>query len=128
MTITFILRFCLLASLLTGCGVMDYNIHRTVDLPADVIAQMNTLYNPLIEKGFCVGSRGVYNVLDGGLMWSEVPLCGQADIVMHTHPFWGEKWANWIDTYAWDQYYARYKGWRFGIMLAPDDFLFYDHK
>lgn len=118
----------LAALLLTGCGAMDYNIHRNIDVPPAAVAQMNDLYNPFLEKGFCVGSDGVYNILVGGFMFSEVPLCGRADIVMHTHPFWGEKWANWIDTHAWDQYFETYKGWRFGIMMAPNDFLFYDHK
>jgi hypothetical protein len=127
-TMALVIFFGWLAFLLYGCGVSDYTIHRDLKVSQHAIDQMNELYNPLIEKGFCVSRDEVYNVLVGGLMFSEVPLCRRTDIVMHTHPFWGEKWANWLDTAAWDEYYEKYQGWRFGIMMGPGDFLLYDHK
>jgi hypothetical protein len=78
--------------------------------------QMMSIYNPFIEKGFCLNPDGITNVISGGPAWSEMPLCPKNSIVMHTHPIYGEPWASVLDETGWDEYRKLYGNTTFGVL------------
>jgi hypothetical protein len=89
---------------------------------------MNELYDKWREKGYCLAKDRVYNVQEGGMMSAPVPLCEKSDVVMHTHPLWAEKWANFVDVWVWEEYHRRYEGKRFGIMTGRDEWIMYEKE
>jgi hypothetical protein len=107
-----ILLMCILVS---GCAIN----YKTVDvnIKSEVMDQMMAEYNPVLEKGFCMDlDKGVHNIIMGGPAWSEMPLCNRTDIVMHTHPIFGEPWASIIDEMGWTEYTSRYGNTTYGIV------------
>lgn len=89
-------------------------------------SQMNSLYNPFLEKAWCLNSSGVQNIIIGGPITCPMPLCARADIVMHSHPVFGEATANFLDWHVWGKYKEIYGNTTFGIMVGKDRFLFYE--
>ena len=80
----------------------------------DVVPQVE--YSGWVEKGYCMDfGGGVSNVLVGGVMSSPMPLCGRSDIVMHTHPVWAERVANFVDFGVWEEYWKRYGNRLYGV-------------
>ena len=112
-----------ICSLFTGCTT-GYTITR--ELPAEVVPQVNALYQPYRETGFCLGPDGPHNIHVGSWMSSPMPICNPHDIVFHTHPVWAEKGANFWDLHVWSIYRERYGHTRYGIVLGPDDFKVYE--
>jgi hypothetical protein len=97
-----------LSTLLLACGSHFRQIK------TDIQPQLQ--YESFVEKGFCMTQSGeVHNVLPGGAMSSPMPLCNRADIVMHTHPCWAERMANFADFHVWDIYHARYGNDLYGV-------------
>ena len=93
---------------LLGCG------GRFAEVEMDVVPLVE--YDGWVEKGYCMGMDGsVSNVLVGGVMSSPVPLCKRGDIVMHTHPVWGERTANFVDFGVWEEYWKRYGNRMYGV-------------
>lgn len=113
----------LLWPLLHSCA-HGYTITR--ELPAEVVPQVNALYQPFRETGFCLGPDGPHNIHVGSWMSSPMPICNPGDIVFHTHPVWAEKGANFVDLHVWGIYRKRYGHTRYGIVLGLDDFKVYE--
>lgn len=99
---------------LFGCA--PASLRSTVVLHETTL-EMQGLYNPFIEIGFCLDPNGeIYNIQNGGWMTSPLPLCRQDAIVMHTHPVWAEPFANIADYLVWKEYKKRYGNEYYGIM------------
>ena len=81
----------------------------------DPTNEMSSIYEPFIEKGFCLSPSGIYNIQVGGWMSAPMPLCNKSDTVMHTHPIWAEQFANFIDFIVWEEYYKLYGNVLFGV-------------
>jgi hypothetical protein len=105
---------------LSGCAGTPIN-HK---LSPEVIAQMNKIYDPIKEKAFCV-SDVVYNVLLGGWTSCPMPLCEKDSIVFHTHPFWAEHGANFVDLSVWKEYHKRYGNTLYGVMYGIGKYKIY---
>jgi len=119
----YIKLMCLLI-LLSSCSI-GYRVIPNYYLNKDVITQMNFLYDPWMEKGFCVSSYEVHNILDGGWMSYPLPICNFTEIVFHTHPIWAENGANILDGLIWDEYNRRFGNKKYGVMLGIDEFKVY---
>ena len=119
------IRILIILFCLTGCAGKYYTISN--ELPDSLMSQMNSLYPKWHERSFCVGDS-IYNVLEGGVTTSPMPLCNENDIVFHTHPCWAENGANFIDLWAWDVYHNIFGNERFGIMYGIDKIKIYIRK
>lgn len=105
----------LLLLLCSSCATNFIQVN--VDVSPPIMQQIVDEYNPVVEKGFCVSlDKGVYNVVYGNPIFSTMPLCNRSDIVMHTHPVWGEPWASFIDDNGWSEYQTLYGNLIYGIV------------
>jgi len=96
----------LLFLLLSCCGFRQVQI--------DVIPKIE--YQSWTEIGYCMKESGeTYNVLVGSSTSAPMPLCNRADIVMHTHPVWAERFANFWDFHVWQIYRKRYGNLLYGV-------------
>lgn len=99
----------------SGCAVGYKQVN--IELSPLAKSQVSELYNPVMEKGFCLHPiKGVSNVLNGGPFWSDMPLCNKDDFVMHTHPVFCEPGPNFIDGMGWDEYGKRYGNEVYGVV------------
>lgn len=97
-----------LVFILTGCGGQFHQVQ------FDAVPALQ--YESWTEKGYCMTDGGdVHNVQIGGAMSSPMPLCNRADIVMHTHPVWAERMANFLDYGVWEEYHKRYGNTLYGV-------------
>lgn len=118
------LASALLFLLLVGCAGTPID-HK---LSPEIVGQMNEVYNPVVEKGFCVSDR-VYNVFESYIPFvCPVPLCEPGSIVFHTHPCTEPVCANIIDITVWKEYYERYGNTLFGVMCGKGKYKIYDIK
>jgi hypothetical protein len=105
----------IIAMFLGGCATSYDRVY--IEINETTMEQMMNIYNPVIEKGFCLNpTKGIENVMSGGPAWSEMPLCSKSAIVMHTHPIYGEPWASVLDEMGWDEYSRLYGNKTFGIL------------
>lgn len=111
----------------TSCA-SGYRVSEWLNVDAQTLISLNALYDSWWEKGMCVAWDKVYNVQQGGWMTSPVPLCEKGDIVLHSHPWWGEPGANFNDVWVWDEYWKRYGNRKYGIMFGPDKFKVYERE
>jgi hypothetical protein len=98
---------------------------RSVPIDQRVMDQMNQIYDPYQEKAWCLKDSQVTNILIGDWMSCPMPLCSPGSIVIHTHPAWAEGVPNVLDGLTWDEYQARYGGYRFGVMTGLGDLKVY---
>ena len=95
-------------------------------LPPHVEKQMEEIYAPWKEKGFCVCPvHGIYNVQAGSLFFSPMPICGSGAIVFHSHPVIGERGANFLDWHVWKIYQSRYGHDLYGVLLSGGEYKIY---
>lgn len=110
-------------SVLVGCAN-----GRMMTLNSGQVDAVNKVYDPLIERAFCLKSDGIWNIREGGIMTCEMPLCNRSDIVVHTHPQWAEKDVPYlsIDWVSWGEYKKRYGNDLFGLMIGPGEIKLYE--
>lgn len=100
-----LISFLLLMTIM-GCGYQLTAIK--VELP-------NGFYDQWSEKGFCWSQGKISNVHQGGIMSSPIPVCNSDAIVIHTHPVWAERGANFVDFAVWNEYRSIYGNELFGV-------------
>jgi len=109
-----IVKLFLVVFLIASCAPANL---RNTEVLRDTTSEMKAIYKPLQEISFCLSAHGdIYNVLQGGLMSSHMPLCQKDATVIHSHPVWGEPFPNFWDSNSWKKYKARYGNEYFGIM------------
>lgn len=114
----------LLFLLLVGCAGTPID-HK---LSPEIVSQMNEVYNPLIEKGFCVSDR-VYNIQTWYLSFvCPMALCEKDSIVFHTHPILSELGANFFDIAMFEEYNRCYGNTLFGVMYGSGQYKIYEVK
>ena len=107
---------------LAGCAgtPIDYK------LSPEIVSQMNEVYNPLVEKGFCVSDK-VYNVQTWWLSFiCPMPVCKPESIVFHTHPILTEPGANFFDLAMFEEYNRCYGNTLFGVMYGKGRYKVYE--
>ena len=112
----------LLCLLLSSCAGAPINMN----IAPKAMVEMNSIYNPVVEKSWCLTSSGIQNVLTGGPFSSPMPICNRADIVMHSHPIYAESEANFLDWGVWGEYKNRYGNDLYGVMAGENSFKFYE--
>ena len=110
--------------LFLSCCAHGYTVTTDVPYPT-VVQQVNALYQPFREVGFCLNAGGPHNIHVGSWMSAPMPICYPGDIVFHTHPVWAEQWASFVDLHVWKIYRKRYGHTQYGIMFRPDKFKIY---
>ncbi len=99
----------MVATIIISCAPLMYK--------AGTTPEMKKLYKPWQEIGFCLTRTGkIQNIQLGGWMTAPIPICNKSDIVMHTHPVWGEPMANFWDVYIWGEYKKVYGVKEYGVM------------
>lgn len=112
----------LLFLLLIGCAGTPID-HK---LSPEIVRQMNEVYNPIIEKGFCVSEVGIHNLITGSFCDCPMPLCFEHEIVFHTHPFWEPRFLSGLDMEAWIKYHELYGNTLFGVMYGEGKYKIYE--
>lgn len=112
--------------LLCSCSTVKYTEITNISISPKIMEQMNTLYDPFLEKSFCLSSTEVHNILQGTLFTTPMPICKRSDIVVHSHPFIAEQSPNFIDLNAWSEYRKRYGNDMFGLLLGPNKLKVYE--
>ena len=107
-------RMMIVVLLISGCASQYSSVKFTVN--ESVQKQIMELYTPHSERSFCISHDRVYNVLEGGWMSVDMPLCERKDVPVHTHPWWAESFPNFNDGWVWEEYTRRYGNTLFGII------------
>ena len=106
-----------------GCAYKQIQI----DMRSEVVEQANEIFSSShVEMTFCIGkTKGIYNVNKGSFMSTDQAICINS-ISCHTHPWWSlERFHNWIDEHAWDEYKKVYGNEVFAVMYGINDIRFY---
>jgi len=95
-----------------------------VNLSDDIIQQIDQIYDPSIEKGFCVSSSAIHNIQEGFIFGSQMPKCSKSDIVMHTHPL--APAPSIIDWDSWGIYKERHGNLLYGIYAGSGKYAIFE--
>ena len=91
--------------------------------------EMVEIYPAWYEISYCLSPEmEITNIVEGNFMWVYLAFCNHGEIVMHTHPWWGDAWASLSDVMLFNDYHELYGNELFGVQFAGGTYTVYTIK
>jgi len=88
--------------------------------------EMEQLYPNWHEISYCLDSDMIIsNIVEGNFAWVYLAACNQDEVVIHTHPWWGDRYLNPSDYSIFKQYRKLYGNRLYGIQYNSEEYVVY---